>query len=171
MRAKAAGTAARPDSPHTHRARSNPPVSAAAAPYPCWASVCEYEAAMDDATATPIAPPKFCAVLSSPDATPASRPATPARAPIEVGMKVNAVPRPATKNGAATSRQKDPCAGACAAHSMPAPMSAMPAAMTSLGEVLVTSRWDRFAQASEVTDAVIQAAPVARAENLSTCCM
>jgi len=50
-------------------------------------------------------------------------------------------------------------------------MSAMPKAMTSLGEVLVTSRWDRPAQASEVTDAIIQAAPVARAEKPSTCCM
>ena len=104
--------AARPLSPHTTRARVNPPVRAAAELKPCPASVCEYDAAIDDATATPIAPPKFCAVLSSPEATPASRSATPARAPIEVGMNVNAVPIPATKNGAARSRQNEPFDGA-----------------------------------------------------------
>ena len=83
---------------------------------------------------------------------------------METGIKANAVPMPATKNGPARSGQKVPLAGACVAHSVPAPMSAMPIAMTSLGEVLVTSRWDRPAQASDVTNAVIQAAPVARAE-------
>ena len=90
---------------------------------------------------------------------------------MEIGMKANAVPMPATKNGPARSRQKLPWVGAWAAHSIPAPMSAMPKAMTILGEVLVTIRWDRPAQAREVTDAVIQAAPVARAEKPSTCCM
>ena len=50
-------------------------------------------------------------------------------------------------------------------------MRAMPKAMTALGEVRVTIFWDRPAKAREVTDAVIQAAPVARAENPSTCCM
>ena len=47
----------------------------------------------------------------------------------------------------------------------------MPMTMTNRGEVLVTSRWDRPAQASEVTEATIQAAPVASAEKPSTCCM
>jgi len=65
--------AARPVSPHTHRARWNPPVRAVAVAYPCWASVWEYEAAIDEATATPIAAPKFCEVLTRPAATPASR--------------------------------------------------------------------------------------------------
>jgi len=50
--------AARPLSPHTTRARVNPPVRATAELTPWWASVREYEAAMDEATATPIAPPK-----------------------------------------------------------------------------------------------------------------
>jgi hypothetical protein len=86
-------------------------------------------------------------------------------------MKVNAGPMPATRNGASWTRPTDPWAGGCAAHSVPAPMSVMPTIMTSRGEVRVTSRWDRPAQASEVTEAVIHAAPVARAENPSTCCM
>jgi hypothetical protein len=43
--------------------------------------------------------------------------------------------------------------------------------MTALGEVLVTIFWERPAKAKEVTDAAIQAAPVARAEKPSTCCM
>ena len=92
---------------------------------------------------------------------------------METGMKANAVPMPAMKNGPARSCQKFPSPGACAAHSIPAPMSAMPKVMTSFGEVLVTSRWERPVRASdsEVTDAVIQAAPVARAEKRSTCCM
>src|SRR5712692_587257 len=92
MRTKATGMAARAVSPHTHRARWNPPVRAAAVAYPWWASVREYEAAMDEATATPIAAPKFCEVLTRPAATPASRSVTPARAPMEIGMKANAVP-------------------------------------------------------------------------------
>src|SRR5260370_31553799 len=54
---------------------------------------------MDEAMATPIAPPRFCAVLRRPEATPAWRPVTPARAPMETGMKANAVPTPAMKNG------------------------------------------------------------------------
>ena len=48
---------------------------------------------MRDATietiATPIAPPTCCAVLISPDASPASCGSTPASAAIETGMKVN----------------------------------------------------------------------------------
>ncbi|MFY9929991.1 MAG: hypothetical protein WAK82_18495 [Streptosporangiaceae bacterium] len=95
---------------------------------------------MEEATATPIAPPRFCVVLSRPEATPASRPVTPASAPMEIGMKANAVPMPAMKNGPARSGQKLPLAGAWAAHRIPAAMNAMPTAMTGLGEVLVTTR-------------------------------
>ena len=126
---------------------------------------------MDEAMATPIAPPRFCEVLSRPEATPASRSVTPVSAPMETGMKAKAVPRPATKNGPARSRQKLPSGGAWAAHSIPAPMRVMPTAMTALAEVRGTSFWERPPKASEVTDAVIQAAPVARAEKPSTCCM
>ena len=103
--------AARPVSPHTHRAHWNPPVSAAAAAKPWWTSVRECEAAMDEATATPIAPPRFWEVLSRPEATPASRSRTPARAPMETGMKANAVPVPAIKIGPARFCQKVPPAG------------------------------------------------------------
>ena len=74
-------------------------------------------------------------------------------------MKVKAVPMPATKNGPARSRQKFPFGGAWAAHRIPAPIRAIPTAMTALGEVRVTSFWERPAKASEVTDAVIQASP------------
>ena len=86
-------------------------------------------------------------------------------------MNEKAVPTPATKNGPARSRQKLPLAGAWVAQSIPAPMRVMPTAITALGEVFVTIRWERPAKAREVTDAVIQAAPVARAEKPSTCCM
>src|ERR1700744_2241211 len=129
------------------------------------------EAAADEATATPITLPRFCEGLSRPEATPASRSVTPVSAPIEIGMKVKAVPMPATKNGPARSRQKLPLGGAWAAHRIPAPIRVMPMAMTALGEVRVTNFWERLAQAREVTDAVIQAAPVASAENPRTCCM
>ena len=66
---------------------------------------------MDEATATPIAAPRFWEVLSRPEATPASRSVTPVRAPMETGMKANAVPMPATKNGPARSCQKLPWPG------------------------------------------------------------
>lgn len=116
---------------------------------------------MDEATATPITPPRFWEVDRRPDATPASRSAIPVSAPIETGMKLSEVPTPQMKNGPARSRQKLPWGGAWVAHSIPVPIRVMPAAMAALGEVLVTSFWDRPAQASEVTEAVIQAAPVA----------
>ena len=86
-------------------------------------------------------------------------------------MKANAVPMPATKNGPARSCQKFPSVEIWVAHKIPPPMSAMPKAMTSLAEVLVTSIWERPAKATEVTDAVSQARPVLRAEKPSTCCM
>ena len=57
------------------------------------------------------------------------------------------------------------------AHSIPIPMRVMPKAMAALGEVFVTIRWERPAKVMDVTDAVIQAAPAARAEKPSTCCM
>src|SRR6202050_5570470 len=129
------------------------------------------EAAMDEATATPIAPPRFCDVLSRPEATPASRSVTPVSAPMATGMKEKDVQTPAMKNGPARSRQKLPWGGAWAAHRIPVPIRAMPTAMTARGEVLVTIFWERPEQARDVTEAVIQAAPVASAENLSTCCM
>ena len=50
-------------------------------------------------------------------------------------------------------------------------MRVIPNAMTAWGEVLVTSFCESPAQAREVTDAVIQAAPVASAEKPRTCCM
>jgi hypothetical protein len=114
---------------------------------------------MDEATATPITPPRFCEVLSRPEATPASRSVTPVSAPMEIGMNAKAVPMPATKNGPARSGQKLPWGGAWAAHSIPAPMRAIPKAMTALAEVRVTIFWERPANAREVTDAVIQAPP------------
>src|ERR1700753_3230252 len=126
---------------------------------------------MDEATATPITLPRFCEVLTSPEATPASRSVTPVSAPMETGMKVKAVPMPPTKNGPARSRRKFPFGGACAAQRIPAPIRVMPAAMTALGDVRVTIFWDRLAKAREVTDAIIQAAPVASAENQRTRCM
>src|SRR5450755_476114 len=117
------------------------------------------KAAMDEATATPITPPRFCEVLSRPEATPASRSVTPVSAPMEIGMNAKAVPTPATNNGPARSGQKLPWGGAWAAHSIPAPMRAIPKAMTALAEVRVTIFWERPANAREVTDAVIQAPP------------
>ena len=50
-------------------------------------------------------------------------------------------------------------------------MSAMPTAITSLAEVLVTSICERPANATEVTEAASHASPVVRAEYPSTCCM
>jgi DNA-binding transcriptional ArsR family regulator len=88
----ATGTAASPASPHTHRASPKPPVSATAGEWPCRRRAWNREAAIDDATATPITLPRFCEVLTRPEATPPSRSATPVSAPIETGMKVNAVP-------------------------------------------------------------------------------
>ena len=104
---------------------------------------------MDEATATPITPPRFCEVLSRPEATPASRSVTPVSAPMEIGMNAKAVPTPATKNGPARSGQKLPWGGAWAAHSIPAPMRAIPKAMTALAEVRVTIFWERPANARE----------------------
>ena len=75
---------------------------------------------------------------------------------MKIEMKAKAVPMLATKNGPARSGQKLPWGG----HSIPAPMRAMPKAMTALGEVRVTIFWGRPAKAREVTDAVVQAAPV-----------
>ena len=43
-------------------------------------------------------------------------------------------------------------------------MSAIPAAMTILAEVLVTSIWDKPAKATEVREAASQATPVFSAE-------
>src|SRR3984885_13717286 len=129
------------------------------------------EVAMEEAMATPMAPPSLCDVLMTPDATPASRSVTPVRAPIETGMKANATPIPATKNGPAKSCQKFPCGGIRVAHRMPVPTSAIPKVMTHLGEVLVTSFWDGPAKAKAVTEVVSQATPVLRAENPSTCCI
>ncbi|HET6190918.1 MAG TPA: hypothetical protein VFE59_28435, partial [Trebonia sp.] len=104
-------------------------------------------------TATPMAPPRFCEVFRSPDATPASCLVTPARAPMETGTKENAVPTPPTKNGKARSCQKFPLAGACAAHTIEPPMSSMPKAMVRFTEVRATIRCDSpaLASANEVT--------------------
>jgi hypothetical protein len=66
-------------------------------------------AATVEAIATPIAPPICWEVLSSPEATPPSWAATPARAPIDYGMKASVQP-PVTKSGPARSAQKFPCA-------------------------------------------------------------
>ena len=59
---------------------------------------------MDEATATPIAPPRFCEVLSRPEATPASCSVTLVSAPMEIGMKAKAVPMPATKEAASAQK-------------------------------------------------------------------
>ena len=86
-------------------------------------------------------------------------------------MKANAVPIPTTKNGPARLAQKCPCTGTWVAHSMPPPIMAMPAAITSLAEPRVTSAWDRPAKATEVSDVASQARPAFSAEYPSTCCM
>ena len=94
-------------------------------------------------------------MLSSPDATPASRPVTPDSAPIDTGTKANAVPTPPTKNGPARSCQKFPPAGACAAHRIEPPISSIPNDIALLTEVRVTIRCESpgAASANEVTDA------------------
>src|SRR5690348_18227738 len=78
---------------------------------------------------------------------------------------------PVTKNGPARSAQKFPCTGTWVAHSTPPPIRAIPDAMTSLAEALVTSIWAGPASASPVRDVASQAAPVFSAEYPSTCCM
>ena len=62
-----------------------PPVSATFAVLPSPVRVLKCVAATVDAIATPIAPPSCCEVLSSPEASPASRSETPARPAIETG--------------------------------------------------------------------------------------
>ena len=52
------------------------------------------EKSTDEHTATPTAPPICCAVLISPEASPASSWLTPASAAIEIGMKVNGSAKP-----------------------------------------------------------------------------
>ena len=128
-------------------------------------------AAMVDAIATPIAPPSCWEVLSSPEAMPASCSATPASAAMETGMKANAVPIPTTTNGPARLDQNCPCTDTWVAHSMPPPIMAMPAAITSLAKPRVTSACDRPAKATEVSDVASQASPAFSAEYPSTCCM
>jgi hypothetical protein len=109
--------------------------------------------------------------LSSLEATLASRSAMPASAPIDIGMKVKAVPAPVTRNGPARSAQNCSCTGTCVARKIPAPIRIIPAAMTSLAEARVTSICDSPASAAEMTDAASQANPVISAEYPSTCCM
>src|SRR5215472_18305556 len=94
------GTAASAVSPVTQNAHWNPPVSAAAAAWPWLTRTREWVAATVDATATPIAPPMYWEVLSSPEAIPASRSVTPARAPIDTGMNAKTAP-PTRNNGPA----------------------------------------------------------------------
>jgi len=67
-------------------------------------------------------------------------------------------------NGPARLVQKWPCTGTAVAQSMPPPIRAMPAAITSLAETRVTSACDRPAKANEVTDAASQARPAFSAE-------
>ena len=71
-------------------------------------------------------------MFSSPDASPAFCSETPASAAIEIGMNANAVPAPAMTNGPARFARKCPWTGAWVAHSTPAPISAIPAAITIL---------------------------------------
>ena len=78
--------------PQTQSAHCKPPLSAAVAVAPWWLSTFMCAAVTVDATATPIAPPSCCDVFNRPEARPASRSATPARAAIETGMNANAVP-------------------------------------------------------------------------------
>ena len=106
---------------HTHNAHWNPPVSAASGSRPSVARVVAWLAATVDVTATPIAPPSCCDVLSRPEASPASRSATPASPAIEIGMNANAVPAPATKNGPARSAPEP------TVHGQPGSPTAIPA--------------------------------------------
>src|SRR4051812_46746235 len=160
----ATGIAAMPIAPQTQNAHWKPPVRAAGPDAPEWTSVLKCVAATVEATATPIAAPICCEVLSNPEASPDSLSATPASAAIETGMKAKAVPAPATKNGAARSAQNRPCTGAAVVQRMPPPIRLMPQAITSFAEMRVTSACDRPARATEVMEATSQASPVSSAE-------
>src|SRR5262249_24288195 len=91
-------------------------------------------------------------------------------APIDTGMNAKTAP-PARNKGPARFAQKCPCAGTWVAHKVAAPSRIIPAAMTSLAEVVVTRICAGPASASAVTDAASHATPVFRAEYPSTCCM
>jgi hypothetical protein len=150
--------------PQTQNAHWKPPVSAALVASPPASRVLRCVAATVEAIATPIAPPSCWEVLSRPEATPASRSATPVRPAIEIGMKLKAPPAPTTKNGPASDPQKWPCTGTWVAHRMPPPISAIPTAITGAGEMRVTSFCDRPASATEVSEVASQATPVCSAE-------
>ena len=78
----------------TQKPSAKPLVNACGAEWPDFSSVDACVVATVAATATPIAPPICCDVLSSPDASPASRASTPASAAIDTGMNANAIPTP-----------------------------------------------------------------------------
>src|SRR6266536_3320555 len=163
-RTAVAGSASRAIAPQTQKAHWKPPVSAALVASPPASSVFTCVAATVEAIATPIAPPSCCEVLSRPEASPASRSATPARPPIEIGMKLKAPPAPVTRNGPASEAQKWPCTGTCVAQRMPPPISAIPSAITGPGEMRVTSFCDSPASANEVSEVASQATPACNAE-------
>src|SRR5919197_35970 len=150
--------------PPLQKAHWKPPVSAALVASPPASNVFMWVAATVEATATPIAPPSCCEVLSRPEASPASRSATPLRPPIEIGMKLPATTAPAKKNGPASEPQKWPCTGTSVAHRMPPPITAIPSAITGPGEMRVTSFCDSPASASEVSEVASQATPACSAE-------
>jgi hypothetical protein len=102
-------------------------------------------------------------VFRSPDASPACCSETPASAAIEIGMKANAVPAPATTNGPARFARKCPWTGTWVAHSTPAPISVIPIAITTLAPPRVTNACEMPARATEVSDAASHARPVCRA--------
>src|SRR5207248_2642569 len=139
-----------------HSACWKPPVSAAGTVCPACSSASVWVAATLEAIAIPIAPPRFWLVLSSPDASPARCSSTPARPAIEIGMNANAVPAPATTNGANRFPTNRPWTGTCVAQITPAPISVIPTAITSLAEVRVTRYCERPASATDVTDVASQ---------------
>jgi len=146
----------------TQSAHCRPPLSAAVGVAPSRLRTFTCAAVIVDAIAPPIAPPSCCEVLSRPEARPASRSATPARAAIETGMKANAVPSPVTKNGPRRLLQYAPYQPGSPEEADP--ISAMPAAITSFGEPRVTSICERPANATEGTDVASHANPVCSAE-------
>src|SRR5260370_15379166 len=130
-RVAVAGRASRAIAPQTHKAQWKPPVSAAPRVWPSPSRVLKWVAATVDAIAMPIAPPSCWEGLSSPEASPASCLATPARPALEMGPKPKAVPAPRTKNGPARALQKCPCTGTCVAHRTPPAIRPIPAAITA----------------------------------------
>ena len=107
-----------------------------------------------------MAPPICCEVLIRPEASPASRSATPASAAIETGTNANAMPTPTITYPGNRSLANFPCTGICE-YQIIAPVSrASPITMIGFAPNLVVSAWATPAARTAVPAVAMKVNPV-----------